>query len=219
MASIAQAHRFLRAHTFYPLLLGSIIACAFWAARVEIADSGAYKFLIWNLFLAWVPYGFSTAALWFHQRHAAPLWQLMPLGTLWLLFFPNAPYIFTDLVHLYHVPSIAWWFDIGLIATFALTGCFLAVVSLHMMQAIVRSYVGTPLSWLFVFVSLGLGGLGVYLGRFARLNSWDVFVHPWHVLDHVADSLLQARAIGVSAMFAALLLVCYLTFTNRQVQL
>lgn len=219
MYTIMRGHRFLSMHTFYPLLLGSALACAFWALRVQIADSGAYTFLIWNLFLAWLPYGFSLVAAWLHGINAARWWRLVAPGALWLLFFPNAPYIVTDLVHLWRVPAVAWWYDIGLIATFAWTGCFLAVVSLHIMQEIVRSYLGMVASWLFVLASLGLGGLGIYLGRFARLNSWDVFVQPWHVLDHLAEVLLhplsQPRALGVSAMFAALLLVCYLTFVHR----
>lgn len=215
MTGIFRAHRFLVAHTFYPLLLGSMLACGFWALRVRLADSGAYKFLIWNLILAWMPYGFSLVAAWLRER-GAPLWQLLPFGAMWLLFFPNAPYIVTDLVHLWSIPPVAWWYDIGLIATFAWTGCLLAVVSLHSMQALVRGYAGWLISWVFVLGSVGLGGLGVYLGRFVRLNSWDVFFQPWRVFDHAIGALAQTQAIGVSVMFAALLFVCYLTFANRQ---
>lgn len=219
MNYVLRTHRFLVAHTFYPLLLGSVLACSFWRVRVAIADTGAYKFLIWNLILAWLPYAFSLAAAWLHRRNRARWWRLVIVGAFWLLFFPNAPYIVTDLVHLWGIPPVAWWYDIGLIATFAWTGCLLAVVSLHTMQTIVRQYLGTAWSWLFALASLGLSGLGVYLGRFARLNSWDVFFAPWHVFDHLAEALLhplsQPRAVGVSSMFAALLLVCYLTFANR----
>jgi hypothetical protein len=63
-------------------------------------------------------------------------------------------------------------------ATFAWTGCFLAVASLRVMQTLVKNYVGWFASWIFAAVALSLGGLGIYLGRFSRWNSWDLFLQP-----------------------------------------
>jgi uncharacterized membrane protein len=85
------------------------------------------------------------------------------------------------------------------------------------MQALVRNYLGSTASWLFVIGSLGLGGLGVYMGRFLRWNSWDLLLHPRVVLADVliqlADPLNYPRTLGVTFLFAAFLLVCYLTLT------
>jgi uncharacterized membrane protein len=87
---------------------------------------------------------------------------------------------------------------------------------------VVRDYFGSLLSWLFVVVVLGLAGLGIYLGRFLRWNSWDLVLNPRGVLGDVAvrlaDPLNYPRTLGVTLLFAALLFVCYLALTAREVQ-
>src|SRR5439155_7626118 len=54
-----------------------------------------YRFLVWNLVLAWIPL---TLALLVYDRyrHGTPLARTAPALALWLLFLPNAPYILTD---------------------------------------------------------------------------------------------------------------------------
>jgi len=80
------------------------------------AQQGSYIFLVWNLFLAWVPYGWSLWAATIQRRYPRDWWRLLLPGALWLLFFPNAPYIITDFVHLYQRPPVPLWYDIGLLA-------------------------------------------------------------------------------------------------------
>ena len=210
-------HRFLARRSFYPLLLSSALACAILVARVRLSHSMTYAFLVWNLFLAWVPYYWSLAAAALH-RQPASWWRLLVPGTLWLLFFPNAPYIVTDFVHLRPIAPIPLWFDIGLLAIFAWSGCFLAVASLRIMQTLVATYLGGAASWLFVASVIGLNGLGIYLGRFMGWNSWDLFIHPHGVLSDaltiVAHPIENRQATGVICMFGALLFVCYVTFTT-----
>ncbi len=96
----------------------------------------------------------------------------------WLAMFPNAPYIITDFIHLYEIPPLTWWFDLGMILTFALSGLFLGIVSLRTMHDLVRPKLGAVIGWLFVAVASLLSGFGVYLGRFQRLNSWDLLTKP-----------------------------------------
>jgi uncharacterized membrane protein len=87
------------------------------------------------------------------------------------------------------------------------------------MQKLVRYHVGSFVSWLFVLGALGLGGLGVYLGRFLRWNSWDLILNPQGVLGDVAvrvsDPMAHPQTLGVTFLFAALLFVCYLALTAR----
>ncbi|HEU5103225.1 MAG TPA: DUF1361 domain-containing protein, partial [Roseiflexaceae bacterium] len=165
---------------------------------------------------AWVPYGWSLWAASIQRRYPRDWWRLLLPGALWLLFFPNAPYIVTDFVHLRERPPVPLWYDIGLLAAFAWSGCFLAVVSLQTMQRLVRQHCGSLVSWLFVAASIGLSGLGVYLGRFERWNSWDIVFYPQDVLAAAARPILfplsHVRPLGASAMFATILLICYVTF-------
>ena len=135
-------HRFLAARSFYALALCSLLALGVLAGRIVLSDTFGFRFLVWNLFLAWVPYLLSllTEAL---HRPAAPRRLAAALtGCGWLLFFPNAPYLVTDFVHLPGARGVPWWYDVGLLAIFAWTGCFLGVVSLWRMQRVVRRSAG-----------------------------------------------------------------------------
>lgn len=211
-------HHFLLRQSFYPLVLSSALAITLLAARVHQSHSLMYVFLVWNLFLAWVPYAGSLWMLATWRRHPRDWWRLVVPGALWLIFFPNAPYIITDFIHLRPIAPVPLWYDIGLLASFAWAGCFLAVASLHGMQAIVKSSLGAVAGWLFVLAVVGLSGLGIYLGRFLRWNSWDLLLAPRGVLADVAailaDPLGQPRPLGVSCIFAAFLFVCYVTFAH-----
>ena len=213
---IRRLHRFLARHAFYALALSSALAASILAGRVLRAQQGSYIFLIWNLFLAWVPYGWSLWAASIQRRYPRDWWRLLVPGALWLLFFPNAPYLITDFVHLRERLPVPLWYDIGLLAAFAWSGCFLAVVSLQTMQRLVRQQCGALVSWLFVGTSVGLSGLGVYLGRFERWNSWDLLLSPHDVLTAAVRPILfpmsHIRPLGASAMFATILMVCYVMF-------
>ncbi|NLG74253.1 MAG: DUF1361 domain-containing protein [Chloroflexi bacterium] len=216
---IVAIHRFLSGQAFYALLLSTALAMAMWFGRVFISlNLAIYRNLIWNLILAWLPYIFSFFAAGLHRLFPRYWWLLIVPGGLWLAFFPNAPYIVTDFLHLAERPHVPLWYDILLLATFSWTGIFLAVVSLRTMQEIVRSYLGSLLSWMFVGAALGLSGLGIYLGRFQRWNSWDLLTHPKTILKDIAIPLINPlNNIGFFAftvLFTAFLLVCYLTFTS-----
>ena len=83
------------------------------------------------------------------------------------------------------------------------------------MQGLVRRLAGALASWLFALGAVGLGGLGIYLGRFERWNSWDVFLTPHAVLADTLRLIVAPagyRPLAASAMFAALLLTVYLMF-------
>jgi uncharacterized membrane protein len=217
-AILHQIHRFCVNHLIYPLVLSSLLAGLLFAGRVYINRNSTFRFLVWNLFLAWLPYLCSLCIVLLHQRYPRRWWLLVIPSALWLVFLPNAPYIITDLWHLQERRPVPPWYDIGMFAAFAWTGLFLAVASLNAMQNIVRGYLGRVVSWLFAFGAIALSGLGIYLGRFLDWNSWDLIFHPRAVLIDVATRLIHpirnAQAYGVTIMFAAFFLVCYVTFVS-----
>lgn len=217
---LRRAHDFLVSRSLYPILLASTLAAFLLAARFYKSHSTAYFGLSWNLFLAWVPYWASLWAEHLNRRYPRRWWVLLVPGVLWLAFFPNAPYIVTDIWHLWDRPPIPMWYDLGMVMLFALTGLFLAVLSLRIMQKLVQQYVGSILGWLFVLLVLGLGGLGVYLGRFLRWNSWDLILHPQSVLGDVAvrlaNPLDNLQTVGFTLLFATILFICYWTLTSRE---
>jgi uncharacterized membrane protein len=183
-----------------------------------LTHSIEYRNLIWNLFLAWIPYLFSLWVAVLYGRRSRRWWVLIFPGFLWLVFFPNAPYIITDFLYLSNLPGVPIWYDILLLATFAWTGCFLAIASLRTMQIIVKDHFGWLFSWFFVTATLTLGGLGIYLGRFSRWNSWDLFLSPkeilYDVVTRVMNPLSNLNFFGFTILFTGFLLICYLMFVS-----
>ena len=211
-------HRFLLKHSFYPLLLSSLLATGFFAFRVVYSGTSNYANLIPNLFLAWLPYISSVLAASTYRLHPNRWWNITLFVLIWLVFFPNAPYMVTDFYHLDPRPPVPLWFDISLIAIFAFTGCFLAIASLRSIHLIIEHFLGKIIGWLFALLTLGLGSLGVYLGRFSRFNSWDILLQPKTVLKNVAYNLLNPLDnlgfVGFTLMFTSILLVFYLMFVT-----
>jgi uncharacterized membrane protein len=217
-ASLMRIHRFLAIQSLYPLILSSLLAMGLLGARLIFSRGWGYQNMPWNLFLAWVPYGFSFLALFLHRIAPRRWWMLLFPAGLWLIFFPNAPYLVTDFLHLEHRPPIPLWYDIVMVSSFAWTGCFLAIASLRTMQYLVTSYLGRLASWVFVMAALVMSGLGIYLGRFERWNSWDLFTQPqdvaYDILLRLANPFNNLRFFVFTLMFTAFLMVCYLMFTS-----
>ena len=199
-------------------LLGaaSAICLALLGARIFYSDTVAYWFLSWNLFLAWVPFVFSGLAyVMARHGHRAVITALIVLSAfIWLLFFPNAPYILTDFLHLGSMgDTVPGWYDVLMLFWFAWTGLMLGVVSLYLMQDIVTRATGLVAGWVFVVAAAGLGSLGIYLGRFLRWNSWDLLRRPGplaaELYGRAIDPATQPQLLGFTLLFALLFLFIY----------
>ncbi len=183
------------------------------ALRVARTGKVTLAFLAWNLLLAGIPYLVACAMQqhWLRHQRATP--QLWALGGLWLLFFPNAPYVLTDFVHLHGYGNPLWWYDVLLLAASAGTGWLLGLLSLQLVHRIVTAGAGSHTAWLLVAAVSWLTGLGVYLGRFLRFNSWDVARNPLPLLGAIADRfvhpLAHPRTHAFAACFAVLLAVSF----------
>jgi uncharacterized membrane protein len=186
------------------------------AVRVASTGSDAYLNLPWNLVLAWVP--FVLAVVVYDQAvRGAGRTRLLALGGLWLLFFPNAPYLLTDFKYLeWYSDEAPWWYDLTLLSAAACAGLALGFASLYLMHAVARRVWGAAKAWLAVGAVLMLGSFGVFLGRVHRWNSWDVFTDPAPLFAQLARGVLNPldypRAIAATAVFAAFLGATYLVF-------
>ena len=225
------------------VVLSSAAALTLLALRFLYSGTAGYRFMVWNLILAWVPLVLSVAIVWLGRdgrrdertgrcaRPAAGV-LLVGLSLLWLVFYPNAPYLLTEFIHLH--PSYAVrerpiaalsglgprrgvpvWYDAMLLVTFAWNGLLLGFVSLHLVQRAVRERVGAAAGWVAVVLVLGLSGFGISLGRFERWNSWDLFVRPATLLADVASRALNplehARTTAVTLVLGTFLLLAYLS--------
>ncbi|SPE52255.1 conserved membrane hypothetical protein [Verrucomicrobia bacterium] len=204
-----------RRETAIPVLALSFatgVCVALVGARIAWTGNLRAGFLIWNLFLAWLPLIFALLACDHFEEPAGRNWRFGCFAAAWLFFFPNAPYIFTDLIHLTTRLYTHFWMDLMLILLCALTGLVLGFVSLYLMQSVVSRMFGRLASWLFIAAVAGLSGVGVYLGRFLRFNSWDVLIRPVAVSrgigNLVADT--QLSSLAIPALFGTFLFIAYL---------
>jgi uncharacterized membrane protein len=193
----------------------STLVVAMVAVRVVYTGNGYHTNLVWNLFLAWIPFGIAIFVYDGYRRGAGSA-QLWAAGALWLVFFPNATYIVTDFKWLRYSAGAPIWYDVVLVAAAAWCGLLLGFMSLYLMQAVVRSALGAARAWAFVLGTLALGSFGVYLGRFERWNSWDVFTRPRLLAQEILPSLASPqdhpKAVAVTVLFTAFLAMSYLVF-------
>lgn len=201
----------------YGILCGISLVCVLLiiVREVRMGDL-SFRFLLWNLFLAWLPMIVSMAALRAGRmkRGAARALLLAVLAAGWLLLYPNAPYLTTDFIHLifrfYDRDSLLLWHDLVVFFLFAWCGLLLGASSMLHFHAMVRKGLGAFMGWIFVAAVSCLGGFGIYLGRVVRLNSWDAIFSPFRLMEGVLEGL-NAWAFLFSAMFGALILICYVT--------
>jgi uncharacterized membrane protein len=111
----------------------------------------------------------------------------IPLAAAWLAFLPNAFYIVTDLMHLAPRPPVPLWWDILCVQSFVWNGLLLGFVSLYWVQERVERRLGRVGGWAFALAVLWLCGVGVYLGRELRWNSWDLVRSPGELLGQLAS--------------------------------
>jgi uncharacterized membrane protein len=200
---------------FALLTVSSLICIGLFAARATTSESDRYAFLVWNLFLAWIPLGYAWIA--YTSTRLPKIFKILLIGAcafLWLIFFPNAPYILTDFQHLAKVNGEApVWYDVIMLLWFSWSGLLLGMISLAFMQKIVARWLGNFSSWVFVIGVTILSSFGIYVGRFLRWNSWDVLLKPLKLPGRFlsAVSQTQERTLAFSFLFALFFLFVYVT--------
>jgi uncharacterized membrane protein len=178
----------------------------------EIVSSRGYTFifLVWNLFLAWVPYWIAISIKKVYTRTRSRIVAFGMVVT-WLLFFPNAPYILTDLLHLHNRHPVPFWYDLMMIVSFAWTGLMLGFISLHEVRIFIKNISSEKLSWIFTFITTILCGFGIYLGRCLRWNTWDILTKPGLLIQDILVSMTDSMAIKITIIFSVFLLLGYIT--------
>jgi uncharacterized membrane protein len=207
---------FFKRETAPPILalgFASIVSVVVVLARILMTGNIYYGGLLWNLFLAWLPLVFALFACEQSRTGGRRTLRFAALVTAWLLFFPNAPYIFTDLIHLTGRFYLHFWVDMALILICAFTGLVIGFLSLYLMQTMVASAWGRLVSWVFIAAASALGSFGIFLGRFLRFNSWDVFLNPARLYRDLgtwsSNVSYDHTSVSFSLLFATFLFTAY----------
>ncbi len=178
--------------------------------RIFYSGSGRFVFLSWNIFLAWIPYILSCYFEFYRKKEK---WKQLVLFASWLLFFPNALYIVTDLVHLQDENNMPWWFDAVLVFASSFIGIVMAFISLRKAELYLKTYFGKGLVAASVAGILFIGSFGVYLGRFQRWNSWDVVNDPLalsvDIISKIINPVENYKVWAITVLFTAIYSLIY----------
>ena len=181
------------------------------AARVIYSGEYRFIFLIWNLFLAWIPFALSTT---FKKMHQSSSLKQGLLFFVWLLFFPNALYMVTDLIHLNMQTNVPKWFDAVLLFTAAIVALLMALIAILRVEKYLAIKIKARFVPAAVLGILFLGSFGVYLGRFLRLNSWNFLSNPLPLFIAVAERfvfpLAHVRTWSVTFLLTVLFYLLFL---------
>jgi uncharacterized membrane protein len=198
-------------------LLGTFLTSLLLFVRIEWTQRLDYAFLIWNLILAWLPWGLSVIMSRVGKRLPNAVW--LPLVLVWLLLFPNGPYIVTDFIHLVPRHLSPLWLDATMLGAASWTGCVLGFWSLRLVHDQCSERFGERVGWAMAWGSLALASLGIYLGRVLRWNSWDIVNRPKDIVRDGLELLLQPQehALDLFGLIAGtvLLVVGYAAFRGR----
>ena len=193
--------------------------------RIQLTGTFRYVSLVWNLFLAWIPY---VLALQIKRLSSSRIvttnrkLSMLAIGVVWLFFYPNAPYILTDFIHIIEdthtsvfprsliTTNAVLWYDIILNSAFSFIGHFIGLISLVLLHRLIDAAYKKYVGWTVALVAMLLGGYGIYLGRFERLNSWDVFKHPLSTARIVFVNLFNAKAMLFAGCFGFFIFLTYL---------
>jgi uncharacterized membrane protein len=209
----------LKTHHRLPeaFLLGIMSVLCFFLSllRFVYSDTKVFLFLNWNLFLAFVPWALTTFAIIRSKIRKSNI-MIAILLISWLLFFPNAPYILTDLFHLRLRSPIPVWFDLVLILSFAWTGLLFGFFSLWNIEQVLSSHVKQVWVKIISVALLFLGSFGIYLGRYLRWNSWDILSDPFKLMYDIGDRFINPfihpRTWGITIFMGLFLNMLYWSF-------
>lgn len=195
----------------------ALFSCLLQYLRLQRTGGQTFVFFYWNLFLAWIPLGLSLIMYTSSKLNTKNFLIFAIIGPLWLLFYPNAPYILTDLLHLKVRAGIPFWYDLMLILSFAMNGLLAGFLSLWIVQKILKDRIGQITAWFFVGGISFLSAYGIYLGRFERWNSWDLFFQCQKLLSELLNNLIHPldhpKIVGFTLIMGTFLFFTYSTFS------
>jgi uncharacterized membrane protein len=182
------------------LFLSCAFSTALVVARVVYTGERMFAFMLWNLFLAILPYMLSRFIV--HKKEKG---MNIFFLVAWLLLLPNAFYIITDLFHLKERIPMPLWFDLALIFSCAWNGLLLGVASLKHIESVLDQRFHAGAVRVILHGILLLNAFGIYLGRYLRFNSWDVLTDPFSLIFSMLDLLIHP----VQNRFDWSMIVCY----------
>jgi len=151
-------------------------------------------YLVWNLFLAWLPLLFAVWLVNVLRYKLWSSWEALLASFLWLLFLPNSFYMVSDFIHLGESPRVDILYDAVMFTSFIFVGVVLGLSSLYLVHQEFRKRFSIRSSTVWLGIIFLLCSFAIYLGRDLRWNSWDILTNPGGLVFDVSDRLLHPSA-------------------------
>ena len=191
--------------------LVSVLAITLLLLRVKITNSTYLLFLIWNLFLAYIPC-FLSSSIYKNFFNTSKKIQNSFYGLIWLLFIPNSFYILTDFTHLHFRTTFQFSLDILIISGFSFVGFYVGLLSIHTIRQLVIAKYGNTKGNIFILTISFLSAFGIYLGRVLRFNSWDIISKPIQLAYTSIYALFSLETIIYTLQLGTIILISYVLF-------
>ncbi len=193
----------------FALLGSSLLSILLLVLRMVAAGNYRFNFMIWNLFLAWLPLLFAIW-LWDNMLEKHWLsWQNVLLTLLWVSFLPNSFYMMSDLIHLQNSSETTLLYDAAMLMSFILNGLLLGYMSVHMVHSQFRKRFRPVTAHTLIGLVFLSSSFAIYLGRYLRWNTWDIVFHPAALIFDITDSfinpLFHLQAFLVTGVFFLLI--------------
>lgn len=177
-------------------LVASVGATLFFLIGAWRNNSMEYWYLLWNLILAWVPFGLSILLRILLRTRAWSSWLPLSVTAVWLGFLPNTFYMLTDYVHLYDVERVDIMYDVAMFTALITTGVALGFASLAIVHIELRRHLPSISAWRVIAGILLATSFAIYVGRDLRWNTWDILTNPAGILFDISERIINPTAHG-----------------------
>lgn len=197
--------------------------------RVFLFGNTAFLYILWNILLAFIPF-FISSILLLRTNPASSsqggkeniIKPFFIIGfILWFIFLPNAPYVVTDFIHLGRIHSVPVMYDIFLLFTSASVSLLMGLHSLLHMEKILLLKFSKKVADIIVIIIIFFTSFGIYLGRYFRFNSWDLFTSHKSLISTIWDIFTQSNnyinVYSYTILFFFFIYISYIAFKNRDI--
>ncbi len=186
--------RLARTQFIVALGISTLISVGLFAYGAWRNSSFEYDYLVWNLFLAWLPLVFAVRLISLLRHKLWSSWEGLAVSTLWLVFLPNSFYMISDFIHLQEVQRVDVLYDAVMFTSFIYTGVVLGFSSLYLIHIQLRRRLSPAGAAGWIMATLLVCSAAVYVGRDLRWNSWDLLTNPGGLLFDISDRLQHPAA-------------------------
>lgn len=189
--------------------------------RVFLFGNTAFLYILWNILLAFIPF-FISSILLLRTNKENIIKPFFIIGfILWFIFLPNAPYVITDFIHLGRIHSVPVMYDIFLLFASAWVSLLMGLYSLLHMEKILLLKFSKKVANIIIVIIIFFTSFGVYLGRYFRFNSWDLFTSHRSLVSTIWDIFAQSNnyinVYSYTILFFFFIYISYISFKNRDI--